>query len=109
MAHENWQLNVPSIRWIGVKCEDICSDSHTSEEQGLLRLTARDRRKAVKMLEEEIFAEDGLEMDWSREMHVMLMLNIKAEIQILSEREGGLERWLEARLTDESGSALPNN
>lgn len=36
------------------------------------------------------------------ELQRMLMLNRKAEIQILDEREGGLEQWLTRRL----GAAL---
>ncbi len=64
-------------------------------------MTARDRRIAVKMLERPTFAEDGPEQTWRRELQVMLMLNVKAEIQLMSERAGGLERWLEKRLLAE--------
>ncbi|KAI9764886.1 MAG: hypothetical protein M1835_007487 [Candelina submexicana] len=106
MPHENSHLNVPGIRWIGVKSNDICSDSETSEEQGLLRLTARDRAKAVKMLEREIVAEEGLEREWRHELQIMLMLNVKAEIQIVSEREDGLGKWLEKEMTDEICPAI---
>ena len=51
------------------------------------------------MLEKDIFAEDGPEVKWRRELQVMLMLNVKAEIQLLSRREGGLEGWLEESLS----------
>ncbi|KAI9725007.1 MAG: hypothetical protein M1812_000283 [Candelaria pacifica] len=100
MAHENAQLNVPSIRWIGVRSSDLNSESKTSEEQQLLKLTARDRKKAAKMLETKIIAEEGLEAEWRGELQVMLMLNVKAETQILSEREGGLETWLDDKLRE---------
>jgi len=71
----------------------------------VLRLTARDRRIAVKMLERPTFAEDGPEPIWRRELQIMLMLNTKAEIQHLSGREGGLEEWLQDKLLVELSAA----
>ena len=44
------------------------------------------------------------EKEWRRELQVMLTLNVKAEIQILSERagggpgRGGLESWLDEKV-----------
>lgn len=55
------------------------------------------------MLEKEMLGEYGKESEWRRELQVMLMLNVKAEIQILSSGEGGLERWLDAKLLDGNG------
>ncbi|MCJ1485366.1 hypothetical protein MMC06_005540 [Schaereria dolodes] len=100
LAHENAHLNVPSVRWLGVRSAELYDRGSLGEGPGLLRLTARDRRKAVKMLEKRIFAEGGLEKEWRRELQVMMTLNIKAEIQILSGREGGLAGWLEKKLGD---------
>lgn len=100
LAHENAELNVPRTRWLGVQSKDLHAYEQAGGCDGLLRLTARDRRKATLMLEKEIFAEDGPEVGWRRELQVMLMLNVKAEIQLLSGREGGLERWLEERLQE---------
>ena len=57
-----------------------------------------DRGVAVKMLKRPTFAEDGPETVLRRELQAMLMLNTKAEIQLLSGREGGLEKWLEDKL-----------
>ncbi|KAH0565874.1 hypothetical protein GP486_000731 [Trichoglossum hirsutum] len=95
LAHENAQLTVSRIRWLGVKSTDLL-ESNAGEAQGLLSLTARDRRKAVKMLGSEVFTEDA---EWRREMQVMLFLNIKAEVQVMSEfRRMGLERWIEGKV-----------
>jgi meiotic recombination protein SPO11 len=47
------------------------------------------------MLEREPFGEDGDEGKWRREVQVMLMLNVKAEIQVLEAGPGGLAAWLE--------------
>jgi meiotic recombination protein SPO11 len=54
------------------------------------------------MLEWDLCAEDGLEPTWRRELQVMLMLNIKAEMQILEELPGGLVPWLERELRTRS-------
>lgn len=100
LAHENAELNVPRTRWLGVQSKDLHAYGTVGGCEGLLRLTARDRRKATLMLEKDIFAEDGPEVGWRRELQVMLMLNVKAEIQLLNGREGGLERWLEEGLKE---------
>ncbi len=65
----------------------------------LLPMSARDRRIARKMLERETFGgKDGEgEVEWRREMQVMLMLGVKAEIQILGNGEA-LGEWLDGRL-----------
>ncbi|MCJ1300659.1 hypothetical protein MMC08_003456 [Hypocenomyce scalaris] len=99
LADQNAELNVPGMRWLGVHTKDLLIDAMIGGSDGLLRLTARDRRKASLMLEKDIFAEDGPEVKWRRELQVMLMLNVKAEIQLLSRREGGLEGWLEESLS----------
>ena len=106
LAHENAHLNVSGIRWLGVRSAVLYAEEEPSDDENglLLRLTARDRRKAVKMLEKEVFADEGPETEWRRELQVMLMLDVKAEIQLLSGREGGLEAWLEGKLLD--GSSL---
>ena len=46
------------------------------------------------MLERDVFE---VEEGWRREVQVMLMLNVKAEIQVLEAREGGLGGWLRGK------------
>ena len=99
LSHENEQLNVPRIRWLGIKSSDIINETNGKEAKGLLRLSGRDRKKAVKMLENSaVMREGGGEAEWRRELQVMLMLNVKAEIEMLGEREGGMEAWVEEKL-----------
>lgn len=95
LAHENHNLVVSSIRWLGVRSSDIVQNS--SNRTGLLKLSSRDRRIAMRMLEKAIFEEGGREQEWRRELQVMLLLNVKAEIQVLSPGEG-LEVWLDEKL-----------
>lgn len=38
------------------------------------------------------------ETGWRRELQVMLVLGYKAEMELLGEREGGVEAWLERKL-----------
>jgi meiotic recombination protein SPO11 len=95
LAQESQHLAVPSIRWLGVRSSDFVQDS--CDKTGLLKLSGRDRRIAMRMLEKDIFGEEGREKEWRRELQVMLVLNFKAEIQILSSGEG-LEGWLDGKL-----------
>ena len=116
LSHENEYLNVNSIRWLGVRSRDITDKLASPDEDenpqadltGLLRLSSRDRKKANKMLENsEVLQEEeggGVEMEWRREVQVMLMLNVKAEMEVLAERKGGVEAWVRRRLVEEIGA-----
>lgn len=86
------------IRWLGLNSTNLVQDDTVHQTQGLLRLSARDRHKASRMLEREPYVEHGKEPEWRREIQIMLMLNIKAEIQLLEAKEGGLPRWVSSRL-----------
>ena len=95
LAHENVRLNVPILRWIGVQSSDVLAVEKRAGEHGYMPLTARDRRRATNQLDTEVFGEDGPEPQWRREVQIMLLLNVKAEIEIMGSREGGFESWLE--------------
>ncbi|KAK2623907.1 hypothetical protein QTJ16_006541 [Diplocarpon rosae] len=96
LAHET-NLAVPSIRWLGVQsCDLVGQDQGT---QGLLKLSVRDRRIASKMLEKANGEDNGVDDEMKRELQVMLVLNFKAEIQILGNGEK-LGEWLDRRLLD---------
>lgn len=100
LSHENSHLNVPGLQWLGIQSKDLIDCDRTDDYAvaGLLQLSVRDRKRAIKMLEKDEMAENGREREWRREVQVMLMLNIKAEMEILNEREGGMETWLEKKL-----------
>lgn len=98
LSHENAHLNVPSIQWLGIQSKDILDEASEQEGKGLLRLTGRDRRKAIKMLEWDVLREEGMEREWRREVQIMLMLGVKAEMEILGGREGGVDGWVEGKL-----------
>ncbi|KAL8729784.1 MAG: hypothetical protein Q9166_004507 [cf. Caloplaca sp. 2 TL-2023] len=105
LAHENANLRTPTIRWLGVRSGDLifnqlCSELDHEEEKGLLRLSVRNRKKALKTLSQGICEEDGAEQEWRRELQVMLMLNIKVEMEILSKWGGGVEGWVDDRLCE---------
>ena len=105
LSHENSDHVVPRLQWLGLKQEDLTRTSHelTPEggvdvERGLLRMTGRDRTKAVAMMERGVCAEGGPESEWRRQLQSMLMTNMKAEIQLLENRPDGLVGWLKAKL-----------
>lgn len=83
------------------------SSNSESSGVGLLRLSLRDRKKATGLLKRDILREDDgrSETGWRRELQVMLMLGYKAEMELLEEREGGLEAWLQRKLVAESKRA----
>ncbi|TEY86522.1 hypothetical protein BOTCAL_0006g00010 [Botryotinia calthae] len=95
LAHENEDLSVPFMHWLGLRSKDMMQGG--KENEGLLKLTERDRRLAVKMLQRDVCQEYGDEHEWRREIQVMLMLNKKAEIQIIGNGDE-LENWLNKKL-----------
>ena len=104
LSHENAGLNVPSIKWLGMQSRDVLAGTGRDDYSGLLPLTARDRKKAADMLERsEVLHEGGSEEEWRRELQVMLMLNVKAKLEVLAERVEGAKGWVEERLL-ESGT-----
>ncbi|KAI9647676.1 endodeoxyribonuclease [Ciborinia camelliae] len=98
LAHENKDLSVPSICWLGLRSMDMMEGGE--ENEGLLKLTKRDRRLAVMMLQRDVCQENGDEEEWRRELQIMLMLNKKAEIQIIGHGDT-LEGWLNRKLGDQ--------
>ncbi|KAF7885191.1 hypothetical protein EAF00_011009 [Botryotinia globosa] len=95
LAHENENLSIPSVRWLGLKSKDMMQGG--KENEGLLKLSERDRRLAVKMLQRDVCQWGGDEYEWRKEIQVMLMLNKKAEIQIIG-NGNALENWLNESL-----------
>lgn len=100
-------LSLPRMRWLGVRQHQVSrtpvretgrDTSVAFELQGLMKLTARDRTKAMHMLEWDTCADSGPEQDWRHELQTMLMLNTKAEMQVLDELPGGLVLWLDREL-----------
>lgn len=102
LAHENENLSVPSMCWLGLRSTDMVRGGE--ENEGLLKLTKRDRRLAMNILRRDICQENGDEEEWRRELQIMLMLNRKAEIQIIG-NSGALETWLDKRLGEQKMKA----
>ena len=100
LAHENAELTVPRVQWLGVRSSDlnIGNSSSMTEGSDLLRMTERDRKKAREMLGKDAFSEGGTEVETRKELQMMLMLNLKAEIQQVGQEQN---RWLGNRLLEE--------
>lgn len=101
MAHarDNGKLNVPSLQRLGVSTSDIVA--RADPDDAFIPLSARDRKKAISMLTNSpVWASDGPEPEWRAELQQMLMLNLKAETEILYQREGGLEGWIDRKMAD---------
>lgn len=99
-AHENARLNVPHIRWLGLRISDVVMSADPEDDDSFVQMTARDRKKAVAMLKNSpVWAVDGPEPEWRGELQLMLMLNLKAETEIMYDRTGGLEEWLDQKMS----------
>ena len=96
LAHESANLNIPQLQWLGLRSEHIISDIDDAQaSQGLLTLSDRDRKRARSMLAwDALTAEAGIR----RELQTMLMLNMKAELQLLDALPGGMSGLLKREL-----------
>ncbi|KAG9692067.1 DNA topoisomerase IV, alpha subunit, partial [Aureobasidium melanogenum] len=90
MSEDNAALIIPRIQWLGLHSRAITDVDRTHCNQGLMTLTSRDRHKARKMLEWEQNASSDQGAQWCRELQVMLMLNLKAEMQMIDSDSSGL-------------------
>ena len=117
LSHEQ-HTTVPNLRWLGLKSKDIlCSTQgmiETSNTGSLVNpdsqlsnptvdtrvpLTDRDRQRAVGLLGKITDTEESSHeiMCHMREIQLMLMLNMKAEIQTVDQM-GDIAAWLDQRL-----------
>ncbi|RMZ07419.1 hypothetical protein D0860_05119 [Hortaea werneckii] len=99
MRHENPGLKVEKLGRLGLNSGHIITSwDEAHADQGLLTLTARDRTKACKMLERRL-QDGGAKKDTTRrELQIMLMLNIKAELQLLDAVPGSVSAILESAI-----------
>ncbi|KAL4959861.1 putative meiosis-specific topoisomerase Spo11 [Aspergillus stella-maris] len=105
MAHtqDNARLNLQCLRWLGLRTSEMVKGLGLDGDEALMPLTKRDRKKIVSMLSRSpVWAVDGPEREWRVELQRMLMLNVKAEIEILYERVGGIEGWLNREMRMQS-------
>ena len=88
---------MPEIKWLGIKSEDIIQ---LPSSAALMPLTQKDRRKAIKLIESAVLEQGGTVeelLDCREELQRMLMLNKKAEIQVLEDQ---LCRWAERKMLE---------
>ena len=95
LEHETEDLKCSNMRWIGINSSDLLTVANHGDENDILSLSRRDRKRATGMLSREPLLEGGLEPTWRREVQVMLLLNIKAEIQVLQSHDSGLGSWIQ--------------
>lgn len=97
LAHESHEMRVPQLQWLGLRSEHVIPATQEGSHggQGLLAMSARDRRKARKMLE-RCMEEEGDEM--RAELQTMLLMNTKAELQLLESMPNDMVDLLEGAL-----------
>jgi meiotic recombination protein SPO11 len=89
------KLAIPEMKWIGIKSQDV--------GDGAMALSQADRVRAHNLLEVMLAKGDvGSKLaECVSELQRMLMLNVKAEIQILDNDARVMMSWLEDKMTDE--------
>lgn len=99
LAHENEAHRVPQLKWLGLRSQNLLLGGNNSQAiQGVMTLSPRDRRKAIRLVEQQNTTEDGIDADWAAELRRMLMLNMKAELQLIDAVPGGMVKLLESTL-----------
>ncbi|KAF3395892.1 Meiotic recombination protein rec12 [Penicillium rolfsii] len=97
--HENARLSLPCLEWLGLRVADAILASGSPGANPVLSLRPSDRRKILAMLRNNpAWSNNGPEPEWRAELQRMLMLNAKAEIEMLYDRDGGLEGWIDRKL-----------
>lgn len=95
LAHETSHLCLPQMQWLGLRSEHVLYGEAAHTDQALLTLTARDRKKARSMLGWQVLEGDE---SLRRDLQMILMLNFKAELQLLDATPGGMSELLKSSL-----------
>lgn len=104
LGHEA-NARVSGLQWLGVRMDDVLGTSATPPSghstDSMVALTGNDRKTAQRILgnitsntQEELDAEQSEQV---RELQLMLMLNLKAEIQAIDDM-GDLSTWLDNKM-----------
>lgn len=107
LSHES-NTTVPGMKWLGIQSCDLMHPGNSTDSphawsalDDVLPLTDTDRRTAVCLLKEMVYSanadHDATSLEQYREVQVMLMLNVKAEIQAADDY-GDLATWLDNKL-----------
>lgn len=99
LAHEG-ASTVPEMIWMGLRLSDVSVGG--TDDEALMPLTAVERERIRAMLARQTANPDGQDGECFAELQKMLMLNVKAEIQLLEERPGGLLHWIEMSIMRET-------
>lgn len=92
-------LRAQPLHWLGPASDDIENTNDEHKSQVLLPLSDRDRRLAASMMSWPQVEAEGPKSVVRHELQVMLMLNIKFEIQMLDLLPGDcLVDWLRTRM-----------
>ena len=94
---------IPEIEWLKMRLNDAFEGAMADEP--LLPLTLIDREWIRAMLARQSTSLDNVQQQCRSELQEMLVLNLKAEIQLSDDRPGGLVDWLEDRIWEELASA----
>lgn len=99
LAHEKKEHAVPQLRWIGLRSEHLeLAQDYAHATQGILKLTPRDRKKAIDMLGQVPLSNTQDVWRAREELQRMIQLNVKAELQLLDVMQGEMDTLLRSTL-----------
>ena len=93
-AHENHNLTASSLHLKGIRSDDVVPATSYHHTHCLPPVSERDRRRALNKLEAHMGSTDEEDAQLTRELQVMLMLNVKAEIEHLDVASSGVLDWV---------------
>lgn len=104
LTHEKEEHAVPEIQWLGLRSTHLSLVSRDiRSSQGLLTLSSRDRKKAVQMLNDNK-SSGSEDFEAKKELQTMLMLNMKAELQLLDAMPDGMTNLLQSMTNNVSST-----
>ncbi|KAJ5238971.1 Winged helix-turn-helix transcription repressor DNA-binding [Penicillium chermesinum] len=98
-AHDNYMYTIPTLQCLGLRVSETVPRVMNYANKASSPLSMRDRQKVISMLRNNpAWASNGPETESRVELQRMLMLNIKAEIEMLYDQNGGLEGWIDRKM-----------
>ena len=106
LAHEKEEHAVPQLIRIGLRSEHLeLAQEHAHAPQGILKLTPRDRKKAIDMLSQLQLSNNESTWKTRLELQRIIQLNVKAELQLLDVMPGEMDKLLRSALCTSGNTA----
>ena len=93
MALNNEFLVVPSLKWLGIHSKDFSVD-----DSAVMPFNVADSKKLQDLACNSFISDANDCRGWSQQIQVMKSVSLKAEIEILSDRAGGMSQQIKKKV-----------